>query len=271
VRALGEIAVAGLALVAACTAPNPLYQPSSDAAVAQGVVEVGAPDLPAADEAAPADADDARAAPIVGCPSDRDLVACFRFEHNLSDESPLRLPISRQAAISYDDSPQGFALRHQTDTRVLLADTTALDATRLTVEVWVAPRAFPTGTARAVLLDYQRQYSLFVRAGGAVWCSVRGVADLVAPAALTLQAWTSVACTVDAEAVTLWIDGTPRASTPVIDLETPSGGGGVGIGVNVISTDHPTPDSFDGLMDNLRVWKRTRTAAEICGAAIRCR
>ena len=70
--------------------------------------------------------------------------------------------------------------------------------------------------------------------------------------------------------MTIWVDGVATVSRPVTTVEAPSGTGGMAIGSNVQSAERPNLDSFDGLLDNLRIWRRARTPAEVCQSAHSC-
>jgi hypothetical protein len=239
-EALAMLVIAG----AACTEHNPAFVPG--------------------DGSAPPGA--ARA-----CPDDRELAACFRFERAARDESSSNLTVTTARSLLYEPALDGYALDVHPDTRLQIGDTTLLDATRLTIEVWLKPRTRPTAAARFGIIDYQRQYSLWVLPSGAVMCAIRGPGDLPSPPVLTPGAWSSIACVLDASAVSIWANGTMVASRAVSTVETPSGTGGMAIGSNVQSPERPNVDSFDGLIDNLRIWRRARTPTELCQGAHSCR
>jgi Concanavalin A-like lectin/glucanases superfamily len=233
-----------LALPSACREPNPAYSGG--------------------------DGGDRPPASGVACEADRDLAACFRFEGSPRDESSNNLAIATARSLLYEAGLDGLALSVGPGSRLQVGNTTALDATRLTIEVWLKPRTLPTGTARAGIIDYERQYSLWVLPGGAVMCSVRGPGDLTAMLDLKPGVWTSVACTLDNATLTILRDGVPHTNRAFTTVETPSGNGGMAIGSNVVSSDRPNVDSFDGLIDNLRIWRRAHTQPEICAAALTC-
>jgi hypothetical protein len=205
------------------------------------------------------------------CIPDRDLAACFRFEGSTRDESSNNLSVATARSLLYEDGLDGRALSVAPGSRLQIGNTTALDAARLTVEAWLKPRTLPTGTARAGIIDYERQYSLWVLPDGAVLCSVRGPGDLMASLNLTPGVWAAVACVLDANTLTIYLNGLPQASRMATTVGMPVGSGGMAIGSNVVSVERPNLDSFDGLIDNLRIWRRDRTAAEVCEAAPNCR
>jgi Concanavalin A-like lectin/glucanases superfamily len=283
-------AAALFGLQVACTAPNPLYQlrqgdaapPALDERPPYMFLDAGEPFPDRAPEpdlgpgAAEADSapDNPDAVPTVDCPGDPDLIACFRFEKSLADESPNRLQFSNPSAVTYEPvAERGFALRHELATR-LVVDTTLLDAPRFTVQTCVAPGVLPPAGERAALLDYQRQYALFVHPEGDVSCSVRGIPDNVvvtARGAVAAGVWTSLACTMDGSIVTVWVNGVAADWRFATTLPPPVGDGHAGIGSNIPSPDSPNADAFDGLIDDLRIWKRLRSADELRDAALACR
>jgi hypothetical protein len=284
-RSSPEVLTAAAALFglqAACTAPNPLYQPGpGDAGAPYRFFDAYEPfpDLPPEPDVPPGtgEADSAPdvpgVLPTVDCAGDPDLIACFRFENNLADESPSKLQVNSASSVTFEPVEQrGFALRHELDTR-LMVDTSMLDAPRFTLETCVAPRVLPPAGGRAALLDYQRQYALFVYPEGDVSCSVRGVPENVvvtARGAVAAGVWTSLACTMDG-AVTIWVNGVATASRPAATLPPPLGDAHAGIGSNVPTPDRPTADAFEGLIDDLRIWKRLRTVDQLRDAALACR
>ena len=144
--------------VVACAEPNPAYV--RDASTDDASV-IRPPGVPA-----------------VSCPPDRDLAACFRFERSTRDESASNLPVTTARAVVYGESLDGYALDVSADSRLQVGNTTLLDTSRLTIEVWLKPRTLPTAATRAGIIDYQRQYSLWVLPSGSVMCAIRGPGDL---------------------------------------------------------------------------------------------
>lgn len=249
--------LAALCLAAgACTAPNPVYMfgsatgPSADGSIAGFVGRDGA---------GIGDAISSRAF----CPNDSDLLACFRFENNLVDDSPAGL-VATATGVSYAASPSGLALVVLPGARAQVPDANSLDTTRLTIEALINPRMLPVAGGRAGIVDYQRQYSLWLQPNGSVACAIRGTSDLVLTAAVAPGEWTAIACTVDATRLSMYRNGVLMIVAPTEALDAPSGPGGLEIGGNVPTTERPNPDALDGAIDNLRIWRRVRTAREIC-------
>ena len=92
---------------------------------------------------------------------------------------------------------------------------------------------------------------MFVEPGGALRCLDLG-ASVTESGALTVGTWTHVAYT---------HDGQRRVTAPGAALET-GNDTGTSIGGN-----SPSGDPFVGRIDELRIWNRARTAAEVCAAA----
>jgi hypothetical protein len=232
----------GLALVAAilaaCRASNPAYEPG-----------------------------DAGAGPRQPCPEDRDLALCLRFEKAVKDESPYHLPFTATGA-AYEPGADGFALRTAAGTDVHTADAPALQVTRLTLEAWLRPRVVPAAGQRAGLIDYQREYSMFLQPDGGLRCTSTGV-ELVVPRVAAAGSWISVACTADDKALTMYVNGVAKGTLPGVPLAAMTEGG-LAIGANVPAAANPDPDPFDGWIDNVRIWRRVRTAAELCADALAC-
>jgi hypothetical protein len=264
--------------VAGREAATPDVAPDGSAPDAS-VPDASALDAPAPDASAPdASAPDASAAdvrvPAVGCPTDPDLLLCMRFEGSLRDESASG-HVFTSTGTGFTSGVDGLALNHMATSDVRLANTTAFDVARVTLEAWVQPRTLPAGTARAAIVDYQREFSLFVYPDGSVRCAVNdgsstpGEARMVG--AVQPGVWTSLACTAEVGMVSLWVDGVLRVSTPLTAfLPNTGGAAGLYIGTNIPADTTLDRDPFDGLIDNVRVWRRLRTAPEICAAAIGC-
>jgi hypothetical protein len=196
-------------------------------------------------------------------------VGCFRFDGTLKDESPAALAAAGRN-VAFAPGLDGQALSVRADTRVQVPETRALDVAELTIELWVQPRALPAGLARMGLVDNQEQYGLFVYAGGAVRCSGGGDAVL-APGAVAAGRWTSLACVIGAATLSLHVDGAPVASTPRTTPLPTVGTQGLAIGGNNPGVFDDSPDAFDGLIDNLRLWSRARPPRDLCPATRGCR
>jgi hypothetical protein len=259
---------AGLCLsyaLAACTfepaplAGDPGPSPGPDAA---GAVDATAPG--AAPDAAVDTGPDAAAAdagpPAAFCdPADPALVGCFRFEDTTDDASSSALAIIA-TAVGFDEGMSGRAAVFTAASALHVVETPALDLAAVTMEMWVRPDALPVAPARAGLFDNSGQYSMFIFGNATVRCSGNGEA-LVA-GALAAGVWTHVACVHDGQSINLFIDGMVAATgaAGAINQAATSGSN--------IGSDNPGGgDDFIGRIDELRIWNRARTPAEICAAA----
>jgi hypothetical protein len=277
-----------LALVAAgCRATNPAYEgvsqdddagsPAStiDARVTldrSAAADLGrAPDL-AGDRPVDRPPDRAPgAAPTVTCPTDLDLMLCMRFEGGAKDESPSAVAMTTSGA-AYETGPDGQALSSSAQTRIHNLETKALDViTEVTIEAWVKLRVLPGAGQRYAIVDYQRQWSLWVLPGGGVTCSIASPAEFTADALIQPGVWTSVACTGTSNQLTIWSNGVARASHAIDKFPGPGATAyGIAVAGNVQNLQASTPDQLDGALDNLRVWRRVRTQAQLCASAVRC-
>jgi hypothetical protein len=211
------------------------------------------------------------AAPTVTCPTDPDLMLCLRFEGGAKDESPNALAMTTTGA-AYEAGLDGEALSSNAQTRVHNLETKALDVTtEVTIEAWVKLRVLPATGQRYGIVDYQRQWSLWVLPGGGVTCSVITPAEFTADALIQPGVWTSVACTGTSNQLTIWINGVARTSHAIDKLPAASNTAyGIAIGGNIQNLPGSTPDQLDGWLDNLRVWRHARTQAQLCASAVRC-
>jgi hypothetical protein len=238
-----------------------------------------APDAPldaAPDTTGPADAPgpdaagaDAVSPPALTCPVDPQLALCLRFEEAVMDESQSRIGFSA-SSLAFASGPDGRAAVMGTTSRIRSGDTTALDVSQLTIEAWVRPSVFPMTGLRSGVLDYQRQYALFIMPGGGVMCGIGGGRIITIDSLLSIGVWQSLACTTNGSTIDIWVNGTKRGSLPINGVQTPSGTGGVAIGGNVPVAGQDDPDPFVGEIDNVRVWRRVRSSAEICRDAVAC-
>ncbi len=279
----------GLAAAAAtCTGPNPAYRPAADTVVDRGVEPPGADrdldaprrdaaadvDGPAAAEAPDsrdADVDTAVAETATGpCPADPDLAVCLRFEGSVVNEARATLPIAARG-VGFTGGPSGQAGRFDATTRVELGPSPALDTTTgLTVEAWVNPRVLPTGNARMGLVDYTREYALFLHPGGEVDCVVvtaNGITNLRRRAGVGAGTWSALACVADDQRLALYRNGIELGSTNIARLSPSGDTDTMVIGGNFSERE---PDPLDGQLDNVRIWRRARSAAELCSGSPGC-
>jgi hypothetical protein len=259
---MGSVRLACLAFVCGC---------SFDVAALRGapVRGDGGPDA-AADEGARDGGETAADGPADGPGSDvplpppfcdqqdPDLVACYRFENDVADGSGYWND-GTATDVTYGPGVTGFAVRTTTSSDIVVPERASLDVTgAITMELWVRAASFPTGTARAGLLDNDAQYSLFLYPGGEVRCGTGGP-WLVSPAALVLHEWAHLGCVFDGAEVRLYLNGALIASQAQTEPLSTIGTTGLRIGHN-----NPSDDPFDGALDGLRIWRVARSASELC-------
>jgi hypothetical protein len=236
----------------------PGRDPTSDAAVVDGVTDPGPTDAAAGDEdvdgsdgAATRDGGDAG-----GPCSDPSLVLCMRFEDDLTDEAHAQTPIVAGTP-TFITGKSGKAVLLGASTSIHIADNPAWTYTTLTYEAWIRPDAIPAAGARAGLLDKDNSFGVFLNPGGIVSCVLSGTAS--ANVAVQGQ-WVHIACVDDGTTTKLYADGIEKVSVSAAPLGTTTA-------VAAIGGNSPSGDPLTGAMDTLRVYARARSAAEIAAAA----
>lgn len=203
-------------------------------------------------------------AALVSCPGQGALVACYPFDGDTADASPNQLD-----AIAVDTSfvagPLGQAVDLISTSRLEVEDDSALDVDKITLQAWVYLRAYPTGGAgrnRAMVVNSNLQYGLWINPAGTLTCWALASATTNAP--IPLNTWTHLACTYDEVNMRIYVDGQlveEQAST----LGIPTlGTRGLSIGGDNPSGEN---DRLDGLLDELRLYRIARSAAELCADA----
>jgi glucose/arabinose dehydrogenase/PKD repeat protein len=198
------------------------------------------------------------------------LVAAYSFEDGdgttLTDVSGHGHPGTVTGPVFSTDGHSGGALSFDgVNDYVSIADEAELDLTTgMTLEAWVRPSALG-GTWRTVLFKEQAShmtYALYANtATGSPTAQayVGGQRDARDTATLPLNAWTHLAATYDGTTVRLFVNGTEAATAAASGPMTVSGGP-LKIGGNAI-----WPEWFQGLIDDVRVYDRPLSAAEIQG------
>jgi hypothetical protein len=205
---------------------------------------------------------------ITSTPSPTGIVAAFGFEEGTGTATVDSSGSGNNGTLSnatWSTAGRfGNALSFNgTNAMVNVADSSSLDVTTaMTVEAWVRPTAL-SGWQTVVLKEVAGGliYSLYsnsdasrpstwIRHGG----SERG---LNGTAALAVNTWTHLAVTYDGANVRLYVNGAQvasRAQTGAINTST----GALRIGGNVIWGEY-----FSGLIDEVRIYSRALTAAQI--------
>ena len=147
--------------------------------------------------------------------------------------------------------------------RVNVADSNSLDlSTGMTLEAWVNPSAASSEWRTVVIKEQPAAlaYALYSDEGGArpsVHAFTSQEFDVRGPAALPLNTWSHLSSTYDGATLRLYVNGTQVASRALTGALTTSTGA-LRIGGNAVWGEH-----FSGLIDEVRVYNRALTAAEI--------
>ena len=225
----------------------------------------GYPPLANLSDAAPAlDSNDAmtNAAPFCD-PSDPHLVACYEFEGNAKDGSLHHLDAAT-SDVTFVKGQVGMAMQFGATSVASVSDSPVLDIATLTIEAWIQPSEIPS-TGRAGILDVDPQYHYFFYPGSKLGCGTSGgpTVDPVVPTSLAVGRWSHVACTYDGAAMIVYVDGSEVARQDGTGVPSTSGTTGMSI-----AADNPSNGNrLIGLIDQLRLMDRARTAAEICADA----
>jgi hypothetical protein len=255
--------------------PDQVAGPVDGAVDEVRTVDFAAPDLRPPPDAGLADGAPADSRPeadlppgVPGCPADPDLLLCFRFEGMVKDESPYRFPAT-QTGVVFAAGRDGLAASVSAGAHVRVLSAPVLTVSRYTVEASVFPRSLPQVGERAGVVDNNLQHSIFIYPGGTVRCG--GGTDEVRVAGLVKPGvWASLACTFEpGQQIGVWLDGVLKGAGKAPPALT------TGNDDTVIGKNDPAPgalaeDAFDGLIDNVRLWRKVLPAAQLCTAATGC-
>jgi hypothetical protein len=245
---------------------------SFDPAAVGSSFDGGRPDPDAAVTTADPDA----SPPPPGTPfcdaQDVDLAACWTFE--LSDE-PNRLDdgsaYGNHGSVKNADHTvgvAGLALSITDETIIYVPDSESLDAEdAVTIEGWLKLTSMPTDQ-RGWMVDNQGQYGLAITAQGEVRCTGGG-GNALSIVTLTQEIWTHVACVFDGDegAQTVYVNGSPSGSDAQDSMLAVAPNDGLVLGGDSPCSQAPCNELLVSTLDQVRIWRRARTAAEICTAA----
>lgn len=251
---LVTLVVASLAATTACSYPTVALE------------DKGAPVTPSDDakpSPMPPSAEDTTASPDVGAPpasqagdagpspcSEADLTLCFAFEGNVMDTSQGNVSPTTSNAASFAPGRSGLAALVGEESFIRFAALPTLTTPSATVEAWINPSQKRDG----VVFDASDRYSLRTHGNGQLGCVTQG-AD-VRGGAIPIGVWTHVACVFDGNKVVAYVNGVPVGN----------GNGSTGSSLNApvaIGGDAPSGSPFVGLLDDVRVFRVGRTAAQI--------
>lgn len=167
-----------------------------------------------------------------------------------------------------DEHAAALAIK-PTVSELRIANAAKLDiAQHLTIELWTKPAVVPadSGDGQVGLFDVSAQYQMNFESDRQIECRIFGVeTDNVDSDALAINAWHHVACTFDGATLQVYVDGKLQGCKQVkagarTILTAPSFG--AAIGSNMLGTLYRNP--FIGELDNVHLYNRTLSAAEIC-------
>ena len=235
-------------LLAACGFEHGLATENIDAADAPDVID------------APVDA---FIAPFCD-PNDTSLVACYELEGNANDASSHALN-ALTTNVSYASGRVGMAMVFGSTSAAEVPNSTALNVSALTIEAWINPSEAPTSGLRMGIVDMDGRAGFFLQDSGQIRC-IASTSEQVA-ANIALDTWTHVACTYDPPTLTIYVNGVAFPSVanggPLSTAST--------TGIS-IAADNPAGSGsrLIGMIDQLRLMSRARTANEICVDAGTC-
>jgi hypothetical protein len=153
--------------------------------------------------------------------------------------------------------------------RLRIAETPDLDVTgSLTLSLWVRPESVPANNQAYTMIDNDLQYAISYEDSGQVRCTIGSErVDSVVP--IFPRTWYAVACTYDGSTLKLLIDGHVAGCRSKPGALSGSGALGTAIGADLAGA--PASPSFSqpflGGLDNLQVFARAWSPAELCTAA----
>ena len=154
------------------------------------------------------------------------------------------------------------------DDVVVVAEQASLDITSaITLEAWIRPDSLANSKSQDRIIE-KNHYGLtvstgdtgcaFGSSGDVQWrARIGGLNRRICGGSLTLGVWQHIAGTYDGSTFTLYIDGAAVAST--------SRSGSIATNLDSLTLGNWTggPRPFDGSMDEVRIWNRALSAAEI--------
>jgi hypothetical protein len=212
-------------------------------------IAVDAPPVPTA---APPDAAPPPAESF--CPADPALLVCLPFDGTADDLSPARrdMLVTR---VTFQPGRNGQAALFGPGREVQVSQPFTVAERIISVELAVRPLDYPPQGLRAGLVHSPGQYGVFLLGNnGDLECRTpNGIA--IAPRALPLSEWTSILCVFGQSDIQVFVNGESVASEGLSASLVLAGDSGTRIGI----TDLLGGGTFDGLIDDVRIWRGRRT------------
>jgi concanavalin A-like lectin/glucanase superfamily protein len=198
--------------------------------------------------------------------ADPNVIACYRFDGDTKDSTTHHLDAT-MTNVSYPAGQVGQAILVGATSAADVPDDKLFDVTQLTIEAWIKPMQLPSNGNTSYIIDVDRQYNLRLHPDGSITSTlVGGPALTPTTGQLTVGQWAHVAVTYDGNTAAIYIDGVASA--------TATGGGKLGTngdtGMSIAADNNPTGSDrawLIGSVDELRLMKVARTAAQICADA----
>ena len=236
----------------------PMPSPPSPEPIVAPVVDAGQqPDLAITADALPvptASQPDAAPPPAeVVCPADPALLVCLPFDGTADDLSPARRDML-VTGITYQPGRNGQAALFGPNREVQVRQPFTVTERVISVDLAVRPSAYPQNV-RAGLVHSPGQYGVFLLGdNGDLECRTpNGIA--IAPRAVPLSVWTAILCVFGPSDIQVFVNGEAVASADLSASLGLTGDTGTRIGI----TDLESGGTFDGLIDNVRIWRGRRT------------
>lgn len=205
-----------------------------------------------------------------GVCGDPSLQLCLRFEEDLRDESPKHFaPLDPPPDIEVTkDSERGLVGlfgQQPSPTPFRLKHDASWELTQYSFDAWVFPAK--ETRARYGLIDRSRRFSVFLydQGSSSLWMAC-GIHDQLASGpTVPIGAWSHIACVASASKVDFYLNGQFTNSVPIRNITPVT----QTIETFVGSNEPDGSDAFVGMLDELRLFKRLRTAEEIAADAAR--
>lgn len=157
-----------------------------------------------------------------------------------------------------------LAVVMSTQSRLQIGEHPDLDIrTNLTVSMWMKADRLPASAYW--MLDNNRQYAMSMQDDGEIRCGLGGdTVDSILP--LWGTGWHHVACTYDGNRLKVYVDGSVAGCRVVGRAIATDGAEGLAIGAN-IGAGPVFSENYVGALDNVQVFSRTWSSAELCSAS----
>lgn len=202
--------------------------------------------------------------------SDPSLRLCMLFEDELIGQADDGSSQSNHATVTNVVSVvrgDEQAVQRSTTSQIVIAEDTSLDLQQpATISTWFFIDTAPLSGTGVILLDNDSQYAIAIDDRSGVDCNAQLSNGLInIRQTITLGLWHHVACVYEQGAdasLTMYLDGNDVGASHGLGTMVTGGSSGVHLGENGGSGGlESTP--LTGMLDNVRIWARALTAAEI--------